>query len=124
MTSCFRSERFRWSSRPASWPASVHNQSDRSAPSGRSDPKTSTRTGQYLRRLGGASLLALVACTGSERGGGGPSNDLLVVGYDREPDTLNRFSTHILEDISTCVIEGLTTTDERMNIVPLLATEV
>src|SRR6185503_8129295 len=59
-----------------------------------------------------------------ERGRGGPSNDLLVIGYDREPDTLNRFSTHILEDISTCVIEGLTTTDERMNIVPLLASEV
>jgi peptide/nickel transport system substrate-binding protein len=53
-----------------------------------------------------------------------PTNDLLIVGYDREPDTLNRFSTHILEDIQTCVVEGLTTTDERMNVVPLLATEV
>ena len=51
-----------------------------------------------------------------------PSNDLLIVGYDREPDTLNRFSTHILEDIQTCVVEGLTTTDEQMNVVPLLAT--
>ena len=54
----------------------------------------------------------------------GPSNDLLIVGYDREPDTLNRFSTHILEDIQTCVIEGLTITDEQMNVVPLLAAEV
>jgi peptide/nickel transport system substrate-binding protein len=54
----------------------------------------------------------------------GPSNDLLIVGYDREPDTLNRFSTHILEDIQTCVVEGLTTTDERMQVVPLLATGV
>jgi peptide/nickel transport system substrate-binding protein len=54
----------------------------------------------------------------------GASNDLLIVGYDREPDTLNRFSTHILEDIQTCVIEGLTITDEKMNIVPLLAAEV
>ena len=53
-----------------------------------------------------------------------PSNDLLIVGYDREPDTLNRFSTHILEDIQICVVEGLTTTDEHMNVVPLLATEV
>src|SRR6185295_11578790 len=33
-------------------------------------------------------------------------------------------STHILEDIQTCIIEGLTTTDERMNVVPLLAAEV
>jgi peptide/nickel transport system substrate-binding protein len=53
-----------------------------------------------------------------------PSNDLLIVGYDREPDTLNRFSTHILEDIQTCIVEGLTTTDEHMNVVPLLAREV
>ena len=54
----------------------------------------------------------------------GPSNDLLIVGYDREPDTLNRFSTHILEDIQTCIVEGLTTTDEQMRVVPLLAIEV
>ena len=57
-------------------------------------------------------------------GGPAASNDLLIVGYDREPDTLNRFSTHILEDIQTSVIEGLTITDEKMNIMPLLATEV
>jgi len=53
-----------------------------------------------------------------------PSNDLLIVGYDREPDTLNRFSTHILEDIQTCIVEGLTTTDEKMQVVPLLAETV
>ena len=69
-------------------------------------------------------------------GCGGPSGDAttapaasrptdrLVVGYDREPDTLNRFSTHILEDIETCVVEGLVTTDEKMNIVPLLAASI
>jgi len=49
---------------------------------------------------------------------------LLIIGYDREPDTLNRFSTHILEDIQTAVVEGLTITDEKMNILPLLASEV
>src|SRR6516162_9571734 len=48
----------------------------------------------------------------------------LIIGYDREPDTMNRFSTHILEDIQSCIIEGLTTTDEHMKIVPLLATTV
>ena len=53
-----------------------------------------------------------------------PSNDLLIIGYDREPDLLNRFSTHILEDIHSCIVEGLTTTDENMNVVPLLAVEV
>ena len=64
------------------------------------------------------AALALGSCSG---GVGGPSNDLLIIGYDREPDTLNRFSTHILEDIQTCVIEGLTITDEHMQVQPLLA---
>lgn len=66
------------------------------------------------------------AVPGCARRAAGPaaSNDLLIVGYDREPDTLNRFSTHILEDIQTCVVEGLTITDEHMNVVPVLATQV
>lgn len=69
-----------------------------------------------------ACVLGMLAC----RAGGapGPSNDLLIIGYDREPDVLNRFSTHILEDIESCIVEGLTTTDESMNIIPLLAREV
>ncbi|HEV3058000.1 MAG TPA: peptide ABC transporter substrate-binding protein [Vicinamibacterales bacterium] len=70
-----------------------------------------------------AALTAAVAC-GHRSSTAPPSNDLLIVGYDREPDTLNRFSTHILEDIQTCVVEGLTTTDEQMRVVPLLAREV
>ena len=70
----------------------------------------------------GLLLLAGAACSGAERSGA--SNDLLIVGYDREPDTMNRFSTHILEDIQSCIIEGLTITDEKMNVVPLLASEV
>ncbi len=58
---------------------------------------------------------------GPATSGGGRPTDRLVIGYDREPDTLNRFSTHILEDIETCVVEGLVTTNEKMEIVPLLA---
>jgi peptide/nickel transport system substrate-binding protein len=81
------------------------------------------------RRLG-AVVLTLAAVSAVASGCRGrsaaiaPSNDRLIVGYDREPDTLNRFSTHILEDIQTCIVEGLTTTDEQMRVVPLLATEV
>jgi peptide/nickel transport system substrate-binding protein len=72
-----------------------------------------------------AALALLVSGACARRASGTPpSNDLLIVGYDREPDTLNRFSTHILEDIQTCVVEGLTTNDEQMRIVPLLASEV
>ena len=76
------------------------------------------------------AILALAAVATAAAGCRGrsaavaPSNDLLIVGYDREPDTLNRFSTHILEDIQTCIVEGLTTTDEQMRVVPLLATDV
>ncbi len=72
--------------------------------------------------MAAVALLAAPAC--GRRNSGRPSNELLIVGYDREPDTLNRFSTHILEDIQTCVVEGLTTTDEQMRVIPLLATEV
>ncbi len=77
--------------------------------------------------------LALSSCGGGTSstspatGGSVPSAaaaSRLVVGYDREPDTLNRFSTHILEDIESCVVEGLVTTDEKMQVVPLLAASV
>jgi peptide/nickel transport system substrate-binding protein len=69
--------------------------------------------------------MMILSCACARRAAGTPpSNDLLIVGYDREPDTLNRFSTHILEDIQTCVVEGLTITDENMKVVPLLAAEV
>ncbi|MBL0171238.1 MAG: peptide ABC transporter substrate-binding protein [Gemmatimonadaceae bacterium] len=78
-----------------------------------------------------ASLLAMVgllgavgACGRGDTNRRGPSNDLLIVGYDREPDTMNRYATHILEDIESCVVEGLVVNDERMNIVPLLAAKV
>ena len=72
------------------------------------------------------AFLLLLASVSSCRGGApnAPSNDLLIVGYDREPDTMNRFSTHILEDIQSCIIEGLVTTDEAMRVVPLLARDV
>ena len=78
-----------------------------------------------------ASMVLAAGCGGGAPVDGGATapaasraTDRLVVGYDREPDTLNRFSTHILEDIETCVVEGLVTTDEKMNIVPLLAASI
>lgn len=70
-------------------------------------------------------LGATAACGGSsERRQSGPSNELLIVGYDREPDTMNRYATHILEDIESCVVEGLVTNDEQMRIIPVLASEI
>lgn len=79
------------------------------------------RAARSALQAGATALLALAACSGVARG---PSNDLLIIGYDREPDTLNRFASHILEDIESCVVEGLITTDEKMNVVPLLASEI
>ncbi len=52
------------------------------------------------------------------------SNALLTIGYDREPDTMNRYATHILEDIQSCVVEGLVTNDEQMRVIPVLASEI
>ena len=78
---------------------------------------------RFAPSIGMAALLALGGCA-SEAGRAGASNDLLVVGYDREPDTMNRYATHILEDIQSCVVEGLVTSDEHMNIIPVLAAEL
>ena len=79
-----------------------------------------------IQRIGRLALVALGLTAGCAKGANraGPSNDLLVVGYDREPDTMNRYSTHILEDIQSCIIEGLVTADEKMNVVPVLAVEI
>jgi len=92
----------------------------------------------YNRRVGVALVVALVvtllsACgKGGDTAGGnvggnpgrGASNELLIVGYDREPDTMNRYATHILEDIESCIVEGLVVADEHMGVVPLLASAV
>ena len=71
------------------------------------------------------SMLAVAACGKDKpRATAGGGTDLLTIGYDREPDTMNRYATHILEDIESCVVEGLVTNDEKMNVVPVLAIEV
>ena len=79
-----------------------------------------------MRRVVALVLVTLACGGGGERGARGARdpNDLLVVGYDREPDTMNRYATHILEDIQSCVVEGLVTNDEKMNVVPVLAAEI
>ncbi len=82
-------------------------------------------TSRRARTWAHRSLLTVaLSCQGTGHVLPSPTNDLLIIGYDREPDLMNRFSTHILEDIHSCIIEGLTTTDENMNVVPLLAQEV
>ena len=72
-----------------------------------------------------STLTALAACgKDAPRAAATGTSDLLTIGYDREPDTMNRYATHILEDIESCVVEGLVTNDEKLNIVPVLASEV
>lgn len=96
----------------------------RRACANRAVARASARATGVATRRGALLALALAACTREGGTGRAPSNDLLVVAYDREPDTLNRFSTHILEDVQTCIVEGLVTTDEQMRVIPLLAREV
>ena len=90
-------------------------------PRPRPRPRPVSRVRVRVRVL--ALAIGLVACADTQTDRG-PSNELLIVGYDREPDNLNRYATHILEDIETGVVEGLVINDENMNIVPLLASEV
>ena len=77
-----------------------------------------------MKRLLLLSVVALAACGKDKATKPASSTDLLTIGYDREPDTMNRYATHILEDIESCVVEGLVTNDEKMIIVPVLAAEV
>src|SRR6185369_13802005 len=99
----------------------------------RSDPKHIARADPSesavpfsIQRVGRLAILVLGLTAGCAKGANraGPSNDLLVVGYDREPDTMNRYSTHILEDIQSCIIEGLVTADEKNDVVPILAADI
>ena len=58
---------------------------------------TRVRSRHQVNALAGIALIALTA-TGSVNCGRRParfppSNDLLIVGYDREPDTMNRSRT-------------------------------
>ncbi|MEO8500439.1 MAG: peptide ABC transporter substrate-binding protein [Vicinamibacteria bacterium] len=60
--------------------------------------------------------------------GGGRSSDagrrILRVAYDREIDVLNVFTSQNLVDISFSMVEGLVTTNERNEYVPVLAREI
>jgi peptide/nickel transport system substrate-binding protein len=75
---------------------------------------------ERVRWTGICGLALAAACSGGANPTP-PTNNLLIVGYDREPDTLNRFSTHILEDTMICISEGLTVWNEKMETIPVLA---
>ncbi len=79
--------------------------------------------GAYRNTVCVFAVACCLACRGDAKQVGA-SNDLLIVGYDREPDTMNRYATHILEDIESCVVEGLVTNDEKMNVVAVLAADI
>ncbi len=89
------------------------------------------RATRFTQAVAWTALSLVAACGGSDKAAEATagtstsaSSELLIVGYDREPDTMNRYATHILEDIQTCVIEGLVTNDEKMRIIPVLAAEI
>jgi peptide/nickel transport system substrate-binding protein len=77
-----------------------------------------------MKRILLLAAALLTSCSGEKRATNASPNDLLTIGYDREPDTMNRYATHILEDIESCVVEGLVTNDEQLNIIPVLAAEL
>ena len=76
-----------------------------------------------LRAALALSIAALSGCGGGRAGGSGGSDGrkILRVAYDREIDVLNPFTSQNLVDISFSMIEGLVTTDEHNQLVPVLA---
>ena len=76
------------------------------------------------RRAVAFLALALASCSaqGPERAAGGKK--ILRIAYDREIDVLNPFTSQNLVDISFSMIEGLVTTDEKNQYIPVLAKEI
>lgn len=73
---------------------------------------------------GGDSGAASSSGTTSADSGEPVYGGTVVVAYTQEPDTMNVYSTHLLADVQTCMIEGLLIPDQDMNYVPVLAKEV
>ena len=68
--------------------------------------------------------LACAACGADPRGEAEGSRKILRVAYDREIDVLNPFTSQNLVDISFSMIEGLVTTDDHGEYVPVLAKQI
>ena len=68
-----------------------------------------------------ALALVLVGCSDQKGAPPDASGRILRVAYDREIDVLNVFTSQNLVDISFSIIEGLVTTNERNEYIPVLA---
>ena len=75
-----------------------------------------------------AALLLLGGLAGCSSDGGASRADagrkILRIAYDREIDVLNVFTSQNLVDISFSMVEGLVTTNERNEYIPVLAREI
>ena len=67
---------------------------------------------------------ACASCGADPRGEDGDGRKILRVAYDREIDVLNPFTSQNLVDISFSMIEGLVTTDDHGEYVPVLAKQI
>jgi len=70
-----------------------------------------------------AALPAVGGCSPSSDGASGDSR-ILRVAYTREIDVLNAFTSQNLVDITFSMVEGLITTDQNNEYVPVLAKEI
>ncbi|MDL2319253.1 peptide ABC transporter substrate-binding protein [Eubacteriales bacterium OttesenSCG-928-A19] len=66
-----------------------------------------------------ATMTTFAVAEGTPQRGG-----TLVIAYASEPDTMNVYSTHMLADVQTCIVQGLIIPDGNMNYVPVLCKEV
>ena len=77
-----------------------------------------------IARRGRRALWALLGLAGCAGGTADSGRSILRIAYDREIDVLNPYTSQNLVDISFSMIEGLVTTDDRQQYVPVLATTI
>jgi peptide/nickel transport system substrate-binding protein len=85
----------------------------------------SSMCGRLLLNL---PLLLVVVATAMMVGGpgavGAPRDDQLVIAFDKEPDTLNPYATHVLAAKEIDVVEGFHATNEKMEYIPRVVQRV
>src|SRR3990172_3345689 len=80
--------------------------------------------GRWFSLLLAVSVMATLVTMGVPGAVGAPRDDEVVVAFDKEPDTLNPYSTNTLSAKELNVVEGFHVTNDNMQHVPRIVQRV